>query len=592
VDRVLVISAGRIHEEGSPADLLTSGGLYADLYARQFGEAAAAASAAEDRAAEPTPAEPGLGSEPDLVEAADLVEASERFDTALTRALPRPATKQEFLALTGWIPTVSLPSPGDDGMDPLRSPALIRTLPGLAEALNASAMAPRLQRMLADDVELLACSPAKAFVQPGVGATLQYRLELRRRGTGETVAHVVAGRLFPTVEAAEGWLSDVDALTGQVAGRADLRAFARPALLVPELRLVLHAFPLDPALPGLVRASDPAELVGTLGPLLESSVPGLHLQDCHAEVVRYRQGSCVLRYELAWHLQPSRRSLKQVVYGKVYGDDRGQLVGPAVTALRERMDGGAGSLPFLVPRFQGYLPDLRLALLEAVPGSALLPSMIRASGMSGGPGVPGPSPDEAVMACARIAAALHRSSIPVGEPRTLAEEVDGAREAVEALAPLAPALALRLHGSLGAVGDLVADRPGPLGAAHGDFDHSQVLFDGPTTSLVDFDAVCRAEPALDLGSFTGRLAVAVRRAPDAARAAHDGGDDLADAFLREYVRVRGSKDPALLLARVEAYRTVALVRLAVRSWCQLKPQRLRPALALLEKPPRIRSLVP
>jgi aminoglycoside phosphotransferase (APT) family kinase protein len=217
--------------------------------------------------------------------------------------------------------------------------------------------------------------------------------------------------------------------------------------------------------------------------------------------------------------------------------------------------------------------------------------MIRASGMSG-PAVPGPSPDEAVMACARIAAALHRSSIPVGEPRTLAEEVDGAREAVEALAPLSPALALTLHGSLGAIGDLVADPPGPLGVAHGDFDHSQVLFDGPTTGLVDFDAVCRAEPALDLGSFTARLAVAVRRAPDAARAVHDGGGDLGGVFLREYVRVRGTEDPGVLLARVEAYRTVALVRLAVRSWCQLKPQRLRPVLALLDEPPRIPSRVP
>ena len=50
VDRILVISAGRILEEGSPADLLASGGLYAELYARQFGEAAAAVAASPDGA--------------------------------------------------------------------------------------------------------------------------------------------------------------------------------------------------------------------------------------------------------------------------------------------------------------------------------------------------------------------------------------------------------------------------------------------------------------------------------------------------------------------------------------------------------------
>jgi hypothetical protein len=82
--------------------------------------------------------------------------------------------------------------------------------------------------------------------------------------------------------------------------------------------------------------------------------------------------------------------------------------------------------------------------------------------------------------------------------------------------------------------------------------------------------------------------VAVRKARDAARVTHDGGEDLGSAFLREYLRLSGSSDPDVLLTRVAAYRTVALARLAVRSWCQLKPQRLRPTLALLDEPQRIR----
>jgi ABC-type multidrug transport system ATPase subunit len=584
VDRVLVISAGRILEEGSPADLLASGGLYADLYARQFGEAAAAAPppavvAGAVRADEVPSAVPELGAEPELVEAAE----SARFDTALTQAVPLPATREEFLALTGWIPTVRRPSPGEDGLDPLRSPALTRTLPGLAEALTASAMAPRLQRMLADDWELLTCSPGKALVEPGAGATLQYRLDLRHRGAAGMVEHVVAGRLFPTAEAAEGWLSHVDSLAGAVDDRDDLRAFDRPTLLVPELRLVLHALPLDPALPGLVPATDPAELVDILGPRLTSSVPGLALQDCRAEVVRYGRESCVLRYELKWRLQPSRRSLKQVVYGKVYGDDQGRLVGPAVTALRQHGVSRPGSsVPFVVPRFQGYLPDLRLVLLEAVPGSPVLPTLIRTGG--GMAPADGLTSQGAVVACARIAAALHRSSIPVGDPRTLAGDIDGVLAALEALAPLAPALAGSLQRHLGPLRDLALDPPGRSGVAHGDFDASQVLFDGPTTGVVDFDTVCLAEPALDLGSFTGHLAVAVRKARDGGGINPEGGEDLGSAFLREYLRVSDEGDPDALLSRVTAYQTVALARLAVRSWCRLKPERLRTVLGLLDAP--------
>ena len=106
--------------------------------------------------------------------------------------------------------------------------------------------------------------------------------------------------------------------------------------------------------------------------------------------------------------------------------------------------------------------------------------------------------------------------------------------------------------------------------------------------MVDFDTVCRAEPALDLGQFTGHLAVAVGTARAAPGAAHDGAADLGSAFLREYLRLTGSSDPDVLLARVAAHRTVTLARLAVRRWCQLKPQVLRPVMAVLDQPPRIR----
>ena len=196
------------------------------------------------------------------------------FDTVLTQAMPLPASREEFQALTGWIPArpPRRRRPRTSSTRSARRPS-----PGRCRAWPRRdarpAMAPRLQRMLADDWELLACSPGKAFVEPETGATLQYRLELRRRGAGETVEHLVAGRLFPTerpprrgCRASTRWPTRLD-------GRDDLRAFARPTLLVRELRLVLHAFPLDPALPGLVPATDPAELVETLGPLLDELGP-------------------------------------------------------------------------------------------------------------------------------------------------------------------------------------------------------------------------------------------------------------------------------------------------------------------------------
>jgi hypothetical protein len=312
--------------------------------------------------------------------------------------------------------------------------------------------------------------------------------------------------------------------------------------------------------------------------VLTASVPGLLLEGGRAEAVRYGPDQCVLRYELAWQLRSGGRRLKQVLYGTAYADDRGRQVGPVVTALRRSPDGSGSALPFLVPRFQAYLPDLRLALLEAVPGSPLLPGLVR---HRDGAAVP-----SALATCARAAAAVHRTSLPVTVTRTLPGELDDARAAVDALDPLAPGLAASLRRRLDAVGDSAPGPPGPLGAAHGDFRPSQILFDGPTTSLLGFDRMCVAEPALDLGEFTAHLSAAVPRGADPSGTAR-AADRLVSLFLRDYLAEGGAGAPDALRARVDAYRTVALVRLAVRRWSRFQPERLRSVLSLLDRPQRI-----
>src|SRR3712207_8430077 len=47
--------------------------------------------------------------------------------------------------------------------------------------------------------------------------------------------------------------------------------------------------------------------------------------------------------------------------------------------------------------------------------------------------------------------------------------------------------------------------PLPLVPSHGDLTPGQILFDGARPGLLDFDTVCQAEPALDLGQFLAYL---------------------------------------------------------------------------------------
>ena len=202
--------------------------------------------------------------------------------------------------------------------------------------------------MLADDWELLACSPGKAFVEPGAGRHRAVPPGAATAGDGRDGAAPRRGPAVPDAwRPPRAWLSDVDPLADRLDGRDDLRAFARPTRRwCRELRLVLHALPARPRAPGPGGRHRPRRSSSRCsGRCSRARCPGCVLQDCRAEVVRYGRDGCVLRYELAWRLQPSRRSLKQVVYGKVYGDDRGRLVGPARDRPPAARPDGSGSVP-------------------------------------------------------------------------------------------------------------------------------------------------------------------------------------------------------------------------------------------------------
>ena len=388
VDRILVMSAGRILEEGTPEDLLARGGLYADLYAREFGETAAADSA-------PLTADLDVNLDAELAEEAasglpaafvdeydGRTSAQQRraFETVLMASLPQPASPETFRLMTGRAPRPGARALADVDLDPLHSAALNRALPGLAEALDAQAMAPRLQLMLTDGWQLDWCTPGGALVTPGEGVAVRYRVGLRQSGTGRTVEHIVSGRLFPAAEFAENWLQqNVLPLVRAAAGRrVELEPFARPAELVWQLHLVLFAFPIDPDRPGLLDAVDKATLPQTLDGVLGGAGAGLVLQECRPEVVRYDRTRCVLRYEVHWRIGTSGRTVKQVVYAKAYADEQGAGVEAAVKAVRQQsLPGSGGFRPFLVPKFRGYLPGLQLALLDAIPGTPQLSPLVR-----------------------------------------------------------------------------------------------------------------------------------------------------------------------------------------------------------------------
>lgn len=193
--------------------------------------------------------------------------------------------------------------------------------------------------------------------------------------------------------------------------------------------------------------------------------------------------------------------------------------------------------------------------------------------------------EQAITAGAMTAAALHNSGLSGGVPRTIGDEVAQLRSDLDTVNRISPELGERLDQALSqvvrAARSTVQQDPS---FSHGDFTHSQLLFDGRDVGMVDLDNLCQAEPALDLGQFLAYLRVAIRKASHGASLRHEAlSEQLRERFLHAYQDAARVPDLPRFSERVALYERVSLVRMVVRSWQQLKPARTANALSVLEE---------
>jgi hypothetical protein len=103
--------------------------------------------------------------------------------------------------------------------------------------------------------------------------------------------------------------------------------------------------------------------------------------------------------------------------------------------------------------------------------------------------------------------------------------------------------------------------------------------------LVDFDTVCRAEPALDVGHFLAHLRMAVRKRWGPGRAGSELAERLSTRFVDAYTETAGldQRRRTDLKVRAHVYELVSLLRVAFHGWLKFKPQRVELALGLTQE---------
>jgi aminoglycoside phosphotransferase (APT) family kinase protein len=438
-------------------------------------------------------------------------------------------------------------------LDPLTCPGARADLPALAAAVDGPGMAPVLGGALRPDGSAIArCRLRSMRYVPGRGCVVRYDAT-----TGAGAAVTVTARMHASIAAARREHGErLQPLARRLGGTGTVG-------LLPGLRATVSVYPIDAGLPTLLDATDP----GRVGPLLAGG-HGRRPAQLQVTAHRYsRSDRAMLRYADAGHT---------IAYGKVAADDRGMRADAALASVGRALACMPADAGVDVPRPLGYTAGLRLQLLGVVPGAPVLSDLLRARARGGQ--APASALVDAVAGCARVAATLHRLDLPAGGRRSADAEIARLRADIAALATAAPGLGAWLQRGLArAEAQLAATPPQAPCPCHGDLKHNQILFDGRRWALVDFDTVCLAEPALDLGHFLAylRLKAAAADGPDLAAA-------LADGFLEAYAEAAAGTGPAALADRILGYEALSLLGRAVHSWQKRKPRRLAAIVDLLE----------
>ena len=483
--------------------------------------------------------------------------------------------------------------------DLARSALLRERVPALAEAFNAGRMKETLQETLLGTGEgrysIVECVPGKALYLPDHIINMQYKLKILDNITNETISTLINARLFPDAAACRSFLEEaLKPVAARMEGRPEIQPFARPVAIVEDLNMSLSAYPIDGLIPTLVDATNPVKVASLFAETLPEALSGnFSIQEVQQSLAHYgRYKRCVLRYDIDGVETETQTPQQVTVYGKLDADGLGGMTVDIISALRERLSEPELLYRFRVPQSLGYFPEYQLLLMEALPGKPFFKPLLKAwidhhHGNQKTSHEDEATLEKAIQTCALIAATLHGSNIQLGQRNTLESQIAKLQESADVLSQVLPELGAQVKSWIIQTVEFAHAYPAmPARFSHGDFTYTQLIFDGKNGGLVDFDTMCQAEPAQDLGHYLAyqRLNIIKDQDPNSPFPQEEI-EHLCAVFLDTYIDVSKAwiADEALLRGRVAIYELISLIRLTLHSWEKMKGSRLKQTMLLLEE---------
>ena len=313
---------------------------------------------------------------------------------------------------------------------------------------------------------------------------------------------------------------------------------------IAELGMILRLAGIDEKISGLRFVHKPRKAREILAPWIDTG--GLKLKNVQPELLGHRLGKrCAIRFRYELKDRETGEHTPGSVFAKMYKrrSPRGAELADTHTLLAGK--GFTAGSDVRIPALVGYLPEWEMLLTEDVAGASL--ADLEREAFSRGVTM-------AARAIARLHACDHR---PEREHATSAETelLEGWVALVgEVFADLRRTTADALEQVRAELASISA---APTSLVHRDFYEKQVIIDGDDTILLDFDTLCTADPAIDLGNFIAHIKLARAKGIEV-------DADLEIAFLRAYLTGRDGAAGAVgedFERRVDVYTRSTLLRL-------------------------------
>jgi aminoglycoside phosphotransferase (APT) family kinase protein len=399
-------------------------------------------------------------------------------------------------------------------------------IPGLGLALSQEGLLSLLAEHLPEcrtGLELLDAHVADVQYVPGRRACVLWKLRARdpeTRRTGRQAVYVNAFRddaPLPTEPA--HLIARYRALRRQD-GMASTMPLRTPWLLVPQCRLLVCAFPLDPALPTLLDVVDPLSMQAALHRAWQPR--NARVRRVQVENLSYTpEARAALRFEvLAEDKDTGPPELRRLV-GKLH-----------VRRTPARLFAGHWAVwratlgRVAVARPVGYVAVSQLSLQEFLTGTRL-------SDLAGHDSFVG-----LLRETARSIAKIHSLKLPLLSVRRVEKEITAVDRWVDILSRLRPGHSGRLAVLGQRLRRELAQRTLITGTVHADFHLANVLADARRVTLIDWDQVAHGDPMADVGRVLASLRISSLRV----HARLDGFADAGESFLEAYLSHTGEDE--------------------------------------------------